>query len=306
MRSPNFLIGGTAASGTSFLATTLVQNPQIYLPTRMRPEPHYFFKSWEYRKGFGNYLSAWFAEVPPSAIAVGERSSSYLYGGAKVAHRIRSALPSIRLIFVLRNPVQRAWANYRYTVLQGLEHLSFIDALEREGDRKASADGIWNEIQPHDYSGRSRYAAQLREYLTVFSANDILLLKSESLSAHTEHELGRVHDFLHVTAPSQGYTHEPAHHALGVECPQTQMQCRRYFGDRFDTIIEAIRREEDFSALLKTAADKEWAEILQNNLSNEGQRLSLDAQHFLREVLADDLESLDALVPFDISDWSKY
>lgn len=269
----------------------------------MRPEPHYFFKSWEYKRGFENYLATWFAEVPPSAIAVGERSSSYLYGGAKVATRIQSALPQVRLIFVLRNPVHRAWANYRYTVLQGLEHLSFMEALEQESSRKASAKGIWHEIQPHDYSGRSRYASQIRQYLEVFSSRNILLLKSESLSANAAMELDRVHEFLNVSAPESGYTRQPDHHALGVKSPQTQMQCRQYFGDRFDAIIEAIRREEDFASLVKSAADMEWAEILEDNLSRHRQDLPLEAQEFLRSALADDLETLSGLVPFDVADW---
>ncbi len=39
---PNFIIGGAAASGTSYLSATLVQHPQIYLPQEMRPEPLFF------------------------------------------------------------------------------------------------------------------------------------------------------------------------------------------------------------------------------------------------------------------------
>ena len=49
MLSLIFIIGGTAASGTSYLSATLVQHPQIYLPQEMRPEPHFFYKSWEYK-----------------------------------------------------------------------------------------------------------------------------------------------------------------------------------------------------------------------------------------------------------------
>ena len=51
--------------------------------------------------------------------AIGERSSSYLYH-KESAKRISQNLPNIKLIFVLRNPIERTWANYRYTVLSGL------------------------------------------------------------------------------------------------------------------------------------------------------------------------------------------
>ena len=300
---PNFLIGGTAAGGTSFLATTLIQNPQIYLPARMRPEPHYFYKSWEFKKGYSHYLSTWFSDVPEQVLAVGERSSSYLYGGLATAQRIHSSLPDVRLIFVLRNPVQRAWANYRYTVLQGLEDLPFIDALEKEENRKFSAKGLWSEILPHDYSGRSRYASQLRDYRSVFSDSQILLIKSELLSTATAVELDRIHGFLGVSQPDNPYGREPAHHALGVRCSRTQMEARQYFAERFDQIIEAIRREEDFSTTLLTDADWKWARILESNLTRTRQDLPRDAHTFLREVLSDELEAIADMVPFDVSDW---
>jgi hypothetical protein len=303
MRNPNFLIGGTAAGGTSFLATTLIQNPQIYLPARMRPEPHYFFKTWEFEKGFDHYISTWFANVPTQAVAVGERSSSYLYGGARTAARISTALPDVRLIFVLRDPVQRAWANYRYTVLQGLESLPFVDALQQEETRKASEEGVWREIQPHDYSGRSRYATQLRDYMSVFPADNILILKSELLSTDTQSTLNQVHQFLDVSVPKQPYNREPVHHALGVKCAEKQMLCRQFFGARFDQIIEAIRREEDFFSLLQTTADMEWAAILESNLTRHARELPRDAHELLREMLSDELSSVAELVPFDVSDW---
>ena len=57
IKRPNFIIGGTAAGGTSFLAAILFQHPEIYLPAEMRPEPHYYYKSWEYKKGLDYYSS---------------------------------------------------------------------------------------------------------------------------------------------------------------------------------------------------------------------------------------------------------
>ena len=153
MRNPNFIIGGTAAGGTSFLSAILVQHPEIYLPVEMRPEPHYFYKSWEYKKGLDYYLERWFKNVPETAIAVGERSSSYLFGGESVAKKIAAVYPNMKFIFTLRNPIERTWANYRYTVLQGLEKYSFEEALANEKKRVEEQSGIWAEIQPYNYTG---------------------------------------------------------------------------------------------------------------------------------------------------------
>ena len=132
MKLPNFLIAGVSASGTSFLAESIEQHPDIYLPYPMEPECHFFFKSWEYKK-LKYYSNKWFKDVK-NENAVGERSSSYLFGGNKTAKRFFK-YSNVKLIFCVRNPIERAWANYRFTVLQGYEHLSFIEALKKEKKR---------------------------------------------------------------------------------------------------------------------------------------------------------------------------
>ena len=82
---PNFIIGGVNNGGTSFLYSLLKQHPEIYMPRDMRPEPSFFYKSWEYGKGLEYYSTRWFSAAPKSAIAIGEKSTNYLFGGAKVA-----------------------------------------------------------------------------------------------------------------------------------------------------------------------------------------------------------------------------
>ena len=151
---PNFIIGGTSAGGTSFLSAILIQHKEIFLPKKMRPEPHFFYKSWEFEKGSDYYLERWFKSVPEEAKAIGERSSSYMFGGDDVALKIREFNPNMKFIFTLRNPIERAWANYRYTVLQGLEENTFEEALKNEKERVEAQKGIWKEIQPYNYTER--------------------------------------------------------------------------------------------------------------------------------------------------------
>ena len=173
---PNFIIGGTSAGGTSFLSSAIIQHPEIYLPLKMRPEPHYFYKSWEYKRPLSYYKKKYFSNVK-NEIAIGERSSSYLFGGLKNAKRIIKSIPGVKLIFTVRNPIERAYANYRYTALQGLESMSFDEALRNERERILSQDGIWSEIQPFNYTGRGLYCEQLEDYLKVFEGDKILIIK---------------------------------------------------------------------------------------------------------------------------------
>ena len=300
---PNFIIGGTAAGGTSFLSSILVQHPQIYLPLEMRPEPHYFYKSWEYEKGLDYYLARWFQSVPETAIAVGERSSSYLFGGESVAGRIAAAYPDMKFIFTLRNPIERTWANYRYTVLQGLEDLSFEEALRDEAKRIREQTGIWAEIQPHNYSGRGFYAAQTTEYLKHFPADNLLFIKSELLSRQTDVELRKIYKFLGLTLLDFDYVRAPDHTSVNVIDPKLQMALRQYFGDRFDKVIEATRREEGIDQFITSSLDEEKIEQLSKNMTGKKEPMPAAARGYLNHLFAADISDLKQLVDFDLSDW---
>lgn len=300
---PNFIIGGTAAGGTSFLSAILVQHPQIYLPKEMRPEPHYFYKSWEYQKGIDCYLTRWFASVSETAIAIGERSSSYLFGGESVAKKIFDAYPSMKFIFTLRNPIERTWANYRYTVLQGLEDLSFEDALKNEIARVAEQTGIWAEIQPFNYTGRGFYAAQLRDYLRFFPHENILVIKSELLSSQTDVELRKIYKFLGLTNLDFDYVRAPDHTSVNVVDPKLQKELRQFFGDRFDKVIEATRREEGIEKFIISALDAEKVALLSSNMTGKKVPMPAEARAYLTNLFASDIAELRQLVDFDLSDW---
>ena len=302
-RHPNFIIGGTAAGGTSFLSAILVQHPQIYLPKKMRPEPHFFYKSWEYEKGLTHYLSQWFSNVPKAAVAVGERSSSYLFGGESVAKKIALSYPRMKFVFTLRNPIERTWANYRYTVLQGLEDLSFEDALKDEERRVHKQTGIWAENQPLNYTGRGFYAAQIRDYLKHFPQENLLFVKSESLSTQTDVELKKIYKFLELPSIDFDYVRVPNHTSVNVASPKLQMELRQYFGERFDQVIEATRKEENIEQFISTKNDKNKIDLLSQNMVGNKVPMPLAARTFLNNLFAEDLNDLRELVDFEMHDW---
>lgn len=302
-RHPNFLIGGTAAGGTSFLSSILVQHPEIYLPKQMRPEPHFFYKSWEFEKGPKNYLDQWFGEVPERCIAVGERSSSYLFGGSAVAKRIAHAYPEMRFIFTLRNPIERTWANYRYTVLEGLETLSFEDALLSEEARISEQEGVWAEIQPHNYTGRGLYAEQLLDYLHFFPAENLLIIQSEALAKDTELQLARIYEFLGLNTLELSYRVPPNHTSVNVVDPVLQARLRQQFGANFDAVIECVRKDLDFNILRLSDQHQSLLSQLKSNLTPSKFEMSDWARAYLDKFFQKDLSKLENLVEFDISDW---
>ncbi|MCB1562218.1 MAG: sulfotransferase [Alphaproteobacteria bacterium] len=303
-KRPNFLIGGTSAGGTSFLSAMLVQHPQIYLPKEMRPEPHYFYKSWEYEKGDEYFLERWFSAVNDDHIAIGERSSSYMFGGKDTAEKIAKFNPEMKLIFTVRNPIERTWANYRYTALQGLEDHEFHDALLHEKARIAAQDGIWAEIQPHNYTGRGFYGRQIQDFLEFFPREQILLIKSETLSSDTHGELLKLYDFLGLTDKDFEPARAPDHTSVNVKVPAVQKELRDYFEARFDKIIEALRKNEDPAPFLSNEEDERNMERLRDNMAGEKMPMPAQSRAYLQDVFADDIALLQNMVDFDLSDWA--
>ena len=129
-KKPNFIIIGSCAGGTSFLSSILAQHKEIYLPKIQRPEPNFFHYTHKYKKSISSYLHEWFSNVKNEK-AIGERSSLLLT--SKLApQRLYKHFPKIKIIATLRNPVERAWANYRFTCLEGLETNTFLNSLKKK------------------------------------------------------------------------------------------------------------------------------------------------------------------------------
>ncbi|WP_299384460.1 sulfotransferase domain-containing protein [Helicobacter sp. UBA3407] len=299
MKTPNFIIGGTAAGGTSYLYELLIQHSEVYLPKRRIPEPHYYYKSWEYAKGLEWYLKEYFSEASEDKRAVGERSSSYLYGGARVAQRIAKDFPQMKFIFMLRNPIQRAWGNYRFTALQGLEELSFYDAIKREKIRIKESHGIWSEIQPYDYTGRGFYAKQLKEFLEFFPKEQILCIKSESLSNDNLEPLFKIYRFLGLLDTAFMPLPAPIHASPSVVSAKVQKELRDYFGgDKFRFLINDIRKEENVEI-----QDKQKYLQLQENLKGKKEAIPQDCEKILQEIFKFDIEELEKMVDFDVRSW---
>ena len=298
---PNFIIAGGVATGTSFLSAMLSYHPDIYLPRIQRPEPNFFHYSWKFNRGIEWYQHTWFHEVGTQT-AIGERSSLLLPSDF-AASRLKQIIPDIKLIFCLRSPSERAWANYRFTALEGLEPLSFDEAIECEDERIKQSVGIWAEVMPHAYLIRSRYSTHLQQFIELFGRDQILLLKSEDLGRLPQENVRRVCDFLGVKSSLQ--LPLPANYSSpSVIDRALQIELRNFFGDRFPSIVECIRTEQDFSALTLTLEDKINIKRLQANLRSGKDFMPQSSRDRLRLIFSDEIAQMRNLVDFTIEDWA--
>ena len=168
MRLPDFIIGGAPRSGTTWLYELLDRHPDIYMARPVKPEPKFFLVDHLYDKGLTFYAETWFAGAGDAPLA-GEKSTDYLESPA-AAERIARDLPEVRLIFILREPADRAYSNYLWTRMNGLETEDLVTALRLEEEREKHLPERWRFSRPFSYFSRGLYADLLAPYFRAVSA----------------------------------------------------------------------------------------------------------------------------------------
>ncbi|RMH14569.1 MAG: sulfotransferase [Gammaproteobacteria bacterium] len=203
---PDFIIIGAQKSGTTSLYQYLTGHPNI-LPALVK-EVHFF--DLNHHRGKDWYLSN-FPYIQrhhsnANRYICGESSPYYLFHPL-VPKRMRELCPHVKLIVLLRNPVDRAVSHYHHMVQRGLEKLSFIDALKEEGRRlegeeaRLIADPKYISAAHWHYSYLSRglYAQQLQRWFELFPKESLLILKAEDFFQETSSKLHEVCQFLGVS-----------------------------------------------------------------------------------------------------------
>ena len=188
-RLPDFIICGTQKGGTTSLYEYLRHHPEVYLPKKK--EIHFF--DLNLNKGLRWYLRHFVTNN--IARIKGEATPSYMYF-EEVPRRIRRILPNVRLIFILRNPVDRAYSHYWHEVKLGYEHLSFEDAIRMEKKRLFSG-GTFEKIH-YSYIDRGKYAIQLRRFMKYFPKNQLLILLFDDLKGRPLYILKQLYAFLGI------------------------------------------------------------------------------------------------------------
>jgi hypothetical protein len=192
---PDFLIIGTKRGGTTSLWRYLTQHPLVprLFPAWNTKTSHYF----EENHGRGE---AWYRSHFPTVrqrealsrkhggpVKAGEAAPLYMFHPL-AASRVAALMPSVRIIVLLRNPVERAYSHWKERRGEGVEPLGFREALAAEPERTAGererliADPAYVSTAYDWYTYRRRgcYLDHLEPWLSLFSASQMLLLPSET------------------------------------------------------------------------------------------------------------------------------
>ncbi len=205
---PGFIIIGAQKAGTSSLHAYLERHPQVGLSHKK--EIQYF--SYHHRRPLRWYRAHFplRAELGEQGIT-GEASPYYLFH-PHAARRVAEALPGVKLIALLREPVGRAYSNYNHHVRLGWESASFEDAVEMESERmrgereRMLADpGYYSHnYRIFSYLARGLYLPQILAWREHFADEQLLVLRAEDLFAEPERIYLQVLEFLELEPWSPG------------------------------------------------------------------------------------------------------
>jgi hypothetical protein len=298
---PTFLVIGAMKAGTTSLFRYLEPHPQVFMP-RLK-ELDFFVAEANWGRGLSWYRRQ-FRQAGEGTIALGEASPTYSkypeFDG--VPQRIASCVPNVRLIYVVRDPVDRIRSHYDHRVLVGTE----TEPIERAVFRDPS------------YINCSRYGLQVRRYLDWFPREQLLIITSEDLRWRRAETLRRVHRFLgvdpnvlpptlnaeyFVTSERESYpaivwwTRRGLKHLIP---PQHRWRIRRSINQAL-TVPTWVRR----AVGPREAAESSGSQPASPNPVSEEPHAEVPPalRQRLNEVLRDDVASLRQLMPEGFDGW---
>lgn len=240
MEGEHFFIVGAQRSGTTYLYQLCAEHPQIEMAQPIKPEPKFFLNDAEFQLGLEYYQGKYFKEKK-GALIFGEKSTSYIEV-EQAAERISRSFPSARIVFILRDPVERAVSNYWFSVKNGFETLPIEEAFYKEDQRWQDYDPNKVSVSPYAYLRRGRYMDYIEMYQKYFPPNQIHVVIQEQITRSTP-PLRDLYSFLGV---------EPSYHpealyrvinANEVKRPKTlEPDLEKYLQSYFSDATAALAR----------------------------------------------------------------
>ena len=189
--SPQFTIIGVMKGGTTSLYHYLSHHPQIVPSARKEID----FWSWRYQRGLDWYL-AHFAPLPESGGYISGDASPTYFSHQKAPQRLAQTYPDMKIVAVLRNPVDRTISHYHHACREGVEQRSLGEALRSHRQQLETNSHDPNKL--NNYLASSLYVPPLTRWFACFPRQQIHIIFSETLFQQPQATLDRLCEFLDI------------------------------------------------------------------------------------------------------------
>ncbi len=198
----DFLVIGAQKAGTSALNAYLREHNEIC--TGNKKEIHFFDNEEEFNHQYVDY-DKYHSNFSPKSHhkVVGEVTPIYMYWEDSIK-RIWKYNPKIKIIIILRNPIERAYSHWQMLSNRGteinraVESLSFMNAVTSENERSKEARP--HKHRAYSYIDRGFYTQQIKNVWRYFDRSQVLILKNEDLKSNATITLNKIANFLNISA----------------------------------------------------------------------------------------------------------
>tara|TARA_B100000242_G_C42978796_1_gene454305 strand:+ start:233 stop:1117 length:885 start_codon:yes stop_codon:yes gene_type:complete len=288
-----YIIAGGFASGTSFVSKSLAQDKRLKIIKRKNGAEYNFFVYDRYYKDKG---IKWFENKFKFQKRVCIDHSSQLFNSITGIERLAKYNKNIKIILILRNRIERSWAHYRYSLLNGIEKHNFMNSLKLEKSRLQKMKGHLKTIKPYAYIDRSNYLFYLNKLLEFFPKKNLLIISSENLKKNPKKNFKKIYKFLNLSFLNlKNVSNFSSQYVINRK---KQISLKNYFGTDFNYIIEKIRSEK--TDQLKKKFNKKKIDELKNNLDKSIPEIPKDAKNYLKKIFKKDSKTLKKITSLDL------
>jgi hypothetical protein len=186
---PRFLIISPPKTGTTWLAGNLAAHPSVAIPPEK--ETRFFSSSWKWCD-LDWYVSRFPCDV--DRVIRGEASPTYAIVPVRTIRLLQQLMPDVKLIFLMRDPVERAWSHARYTWYRKVR--TFAGS---EVPLASVSDAQWQAALRHDWTlASSDYVGQLERWLSVFPRSQFFIGLFDDIAARPHDLLREICSFLEI------------------------------------------------------------------------------------------------------------
>ena len=286
----SFIVAGFMKSGTTTLNDYLLLNDKITMCTPKEPQ----FFSRDYDEGIEYYESLWQSDTK----VCGEASTCYsrwpFY--KDVPKRIAAYNPKMKLIFIMRHPVERAYSHYKHNVMiDGCSYRSFSEALEFSDEILMT----------------SKYMKQVSQFLEYFPKEQVLLVDFDELIHHGEEVINRVNDFIGVEGIiKHAQDNTIVSNSAGVVASKNyiiniinKIRNNIIVSFIFNKVVKLENRKKIRKNIEKSLRDSFLLAICNSIKLNKFKQLLPDERTNLLAKLREDTEELEIFWNKDLSKW---
>jgi hypothetical protein len=296
MRSlPTFLVVGAAKSGTTSLHYFMEQHPEICVPPCKEtyifcqesmagtwPAVDTYYDEEGYRELFR-------AHTTERTKAWGEVTTSNLYYHREAVPKIKALLGDVRIIFLLRNPIDRAYSGWTMAFASYGEPLSFEEAIEDEQNRIEQKVNFMGH-----YLSLGFYHQGVKNYLENFPQHRVCLL--EDLKERPRETLREIFEFIGVDG---GFTpdYQTTYNPSGI--PRSRLLQRLMFRGTgtAGTFVQRMMR----LVMKRSRADRLFHTMRKYNLKRVP--MKRETRRKLADIYREDVLKLQDLIKRDLSHW---